>query len=228
MAVDLSKRTALVVGGAHGYGRGAVDALSAAGARVYLADLDLAEAITAATAACADGGAVSALALDPSRAADWDTALSTILEERGVLEVLVYATTAAPAADLYETEPDLWARVMSATCTGFYLGARTVLPAMAAQRHGVVVVIGAQMGACGDHLSDSAGQAALATVVRCVSRQHAAEGVRVCAVNPSWSDDAAARPAVREVGDAVALLCAEDARGLNGVLLEVAGGQRTT
>ncbi|MGI9623553.1 MAG: SDR family oxidoreductase [Acidimicrobiales bacterium] len=80
---DLTGKTAVVTGGGSGVGSALCRRLSDRGALVFVADVDVEGADRVAT----DVGGVP-LTLDVRARADWDSALSTVVEQSGSLDVL--------------------------------------------------------------------------------------------------------------------------------------------
>jgi len=178
----------------------------------------------------------------------WVGAVETILAECGALDILTSSAGVFPRADVHHTTPELWRQVMDTNCTSLYLGARAALPTMLSARRGVIVSIGSVMSRhpSPHMLAYCVSKAALDMLVRCLALQHAADGIRVCGVNPGWLDTEGEREVragesgwrelaqrhiptgrlqtPREIGDAVCFLCSDQAGSITGALLGVDGG----
>jgi NAD(P)-dependent dehydrogenase (short-subunit alcohol dehydrogenase family) len=133
----------LVTAGASGIGRAMAQAFEAAGARVWIADVDAA-ALDAAPAGwgrtqadVADEAAVAALFAGLAR--DW-----------GGLDVLcANAGVAGPTALTEDMPLDGWRRCLSVNLDGAFLCARAAIPAMKAQRSGVITLTSSTAGLYG-------------------------------------------------------------------------------
>ena len=248
MRIDLSGRTALVAGGARGVGRGIVEALAEAGARIFIGDLRHDVAQSTAEELSSEGHQVTALTLDITQPDQWQTAVETMVAETGRLDILTSSAGIFPRADVYTTSPELWHQVQDTNCMGLFLGAQACLPVMAEQRSGVIVGIGSVMSQrpSPQMLAYCVSKAALDMLIRCLALQHAREGVRVNAVNPGWLDTEGEREVragednwqdrahqhiptgrlqtPREIGDAVCFLCSDQAASITGAMLGVDGG----
>jgi len=248
MRIDLAGRTALVAGGARGVGRGIVEALAEAGARIYIGDLRHNIAVQTAEELTADGHQVSALALDVTSEAQWSAAIEAVVAEAGGIDILTSSAGIFPRAGLAETTPNLWHQVLDTNCTSLYFGARAALPHMLAAGRGVIVSIGSVMSEhpSGHMMAYCVSKAALDMLVRCLALEHAKAGIRVCGVNPGWLDTEGEREVragedhwqsrapqhiptgrlqtPREIGDAVCFLCSDQASSITGALLGVDGG----
>src|SRR3954447_22545415 len=112
--LDLTGRRALVTGGARGLGAGMAQALTAAGARVMIADVlkDVGEQ----TAAGLDGGGF--VELDVTDDAAWENAVESTVGELGGLDVVLTIAGVEVTQLLVDTDPDDGPRILDATILG--------------------------------------------------------------------------------------------------------------
>jgi 3alpha(or 20beta)-hydroxysteroid dehydrogenase len=124
--LDLTGRRALVTGGARGLGAGMAQALTAAGARVMIADVlkDVGEQ----TAAGLQGGGF--VELDVTDDAAWETAIAHTVGELGGLDVLVNNAGVEVTQLLVDTDPDDVRRMLDVNVLGTMLGLKHGLRAM--------------------------------------------------------------------------------------------------
>jgi 3alpha(or 20beta)-hydroxysteroid dehydrogenase len=124
--LDLTGRRALVTGGARGLGAGMAQALTAAGARVMIADVlkDVGEQ----TAAGLEGGGF--VELDVTDDAAWETAIAHTVGELGGLDVLVNNAGVEVTQLLVDTDPDDVRRMLDVNVLGTMLGLKHGLRAM--------------------------------------------------------------------------------------------------
>jgi NAD(P)-dependent dehydrogenase (short-subunit alcohol dehydrogenase family) len=179
---------ALVTGGARGIGEAVARRLAARGAHVVVADLDLDAA--QAVAADVDGLAVRC---DVSLTDDNAAAVAAAVERYGGLDVAVLNAGVAGGSDLGDAF-DLvrYRRLMGANLDGVVLGLHAVHAALRAAGGGDVVVT-ASMAALTAVPMDpmyAASKAAVAALVRSVAPVWAADGIRVNAVCPSFTETA--------------------------------------
>ncbi|MFE9123685.1 SDR family NAD(P)-dependent oxidoreductase [Streptomyces sp. NPDC007172] len=232
---------ALITGAGRGIGAAIARRLTDEGARVLVADVDLARA--EATAAELKGAV--ARHCDVSDRASVEAAVAFAVEEFGRLDVLVNnAYSCTPDADRFEDEDDEeWARDLDVTLTGAFRCARAALPHLAASGRGAIVSIGSVNGEqdFGNH-AYSAAKAGLASLTRTLAGHAAPRGVRVNLVHPgtirtpAWEDRqgqlerlAALYPLGRvgepeDIAAAVAFLASSDASWITGTTLRVDGG----
>ncbi|MEP6642589.1 MAG: SDR family NAD(P)-dependent oxidoreductase, partial [Gaiellales bacterium] len=99
---QLDGRRALVTGGARGLGAGMAEALTAAGARVMIADVlkDVGEQ----TAAGLDGAGF--VQLDITSDADWEAAVAHTVDEFGGLDIVVNNAGIEVTSLIVDTDPD--------------------------------------------------------------------------------------------------------------------------
>jgi NAD(P)-dependent dehydrogenase (short-subunit alcohol dehydrogenase family) len=123
---DLAGRRALVTGGARGLGAGMAQALTAAGARVMIADVlkDVGEQ----TAAGLDGGGF--VELDVTDDAAWESAVAHTVSELGGLDVLVNNAGIEITQLIVDTDPDDVRRMLDVNVLGTMLGLKHGLRAM--------------------------------------------------------------------------------------------------
>ncbi|MFE9373813.1 SDR family NAD(P)-dependent oxidoreductase [Streptomyces sp. NPDC006711] len=232
---------ALVTGAGRGIGAAVARRLTAEGAQVLIADVDLAGA--EATAAELKGAV--ARHCDVADRASVEAAAAFAVEEFGRLDILVNNAYSCHAdADRFEDEDDEgWARDLDITLTGAFRCSRAALPHLAASGRGAIVNIGSVNGEqdFGNH-AYSAAKAGLASLTRTLAGDAAARGVRVNLVHPgtirtpAWADRAdqldrlaAAYPLGRvgepeDIAAAVAFLASADASWVTGTTLRVDGG----
>lgn len=137
---DFTGKIALVTGGAGGIGSAIAAELVARGARVAIADIDLARAEEAAAAL---GGKTHAIALrlDVTDPQDWLTARETLERELGPLDILVSNAGVNYTGTLDTIDPEAWLWVYNVNFMGSLHGVRTFLPGMKERgRQGHVVL----------------------------------------------------------------------------------------
>jgi 3-oxoacyl-[acyl-carrier protein] reductase len=246
--MKLENKTAMVTGGASGFGAGIARKFVAEGARVLIADLnaDAAETLAGELGALAlarrvdvsDGDSVAALA---------DAALATF----GRLDILVNnaGVTHLPMAMEEVTEAD-FDRVLAVNVKSVYLTARALVPHFKAHRAGTILNIASTAAVSPrPRLSwYNASKGWLVTATKSMAVELAPFGVRVNALNPVAGETPLLKsfmgedtPEVRarflatiplgrfstpaDIGNAAAFLCSDEASMITGVALEVDGGR---
>ena len=123
---DLAGRCALVTGGARGLGAGMAQALTAAGARVMIADV-LKDVGEQTAAGLAGGGFVE---LDVTDDAAWENAVAHTVSELGGLDIVVNNAGVEVTQLIVDTEPDDVRRMLDVNILGTMLGVKHGLRAM--------------------------------------------------------------------------------------------------
>ena len=138
----LENRTALVTGGASGFGAGIAAKLVADGARVMIADLNA----EAAAAKAAELGGLS-VAADVADDASVAAMAKAALDAFGTLDILVnnagITHLPMPMEDVPEPEFD---RVLAVNAKSVYLTARHLVPAMKARGRGAILNVASTAG----------------------------------------------------------------------------------
>ncbi len=242
----LEGRTAVVTGGGSGFGAGIVRKFAAEGARVMVADIN----IDAATAIAeevdgiaqhvdvADGGSVAAMA---AAAIDRFDRLDILVNNAGITHKPM------PLEDVSEADFD---RVMAVNAKSVYLTARHVVPHMKARGAGAILNIASTAG-----LSPrpglnwyNASKGWMITATKTMAVELAPAGLRVNALCPVAGETPLLAsfmgedtPEMRakflstiplgrfstpkDMGNAAAFLCSDEAGMITGVAMEVDGGR---
>ncbi len=246
--MKLQGKTAIVTGGASGFGEGIVRRFAEEGARVIVADRN-GEAARALAEELGD--ARLGLRVDVANAADVTALVKQTLELTGRLDILVnnagVGHTPQPMEDLSEDEFD---RIFSVNAKAIYLLAREVVPVMKAAGGGAILNIASTGGVSPrPNLTwYNASKGWVITATRAMAVELAASQIRVNALNPVAGETpllktfmGADTPEVRaeflssiplgrfstpaDMGAAAAFLCSDDASMITGVALEVDGGR---
>ncbi|QKJ18528.1 SDR family NAD(P)-dependent oxidoreductase [Microbacterium hominis] len=187
---DHDGRTCLVIGGSSGIGRGACQALAAAGARVAVHGLDLDDAAQVAASIEESGGRAIAVAGDVRDPETSLQAVDTTLATFGSLDSLVVSSGIQRYGDVVETAVEEWDEVFDVNVRGAYLAARAALPAIRSTDSGTVVFVASVQGSASQPrvAAYSASKGALIALVRSMAVDEALHGVRVNSVSPGSID----------------------------------------
>ena len=211
----LSRRVALVTGGAGGIGKATARRLLQDGAAVVLTDLD-APALAAADAELAKEfarDAVRSVVADVTKEAEVVAAVQSACAEYGGLDVVVCCAGLASAAPFEETSLAIWQKNIDVLMTGYFLFAREGYRVMKAQGLGGSIVFVASKNALAASPQAAAyctAKAAELHLARCLALEGGEHGIRVNSVNPDavlrgskiwqgdWRRDRAAAYGVQE------------------------------
>jgi NAD(P)-dependent dehydrogenase (short-subunit alcohol dehydrogenase family) len=183
----LDGRTAFVTGGASGIGLACADALSEAGARIVIADLDPDALDRAVADLAARGRAVEGRVMDVTDRARVDA----VAEAVGPVDVLVNnAGIALSEIAAEEMDDARWLKVLDVNLNGTFWCARAFGRGMLARRRGVIVNIGSMSGLIVNRPQGqahyNASKAAVHQMTRSLAAEWADRGVRVNAVAPTY------------------------------------------
>jgi len=136
----LDGKVALVTGAASGIGRAAAVLFAQEGAKVMIADINLAGAQDTVKMIKDAGGEASCVQVDVSRASDAERMVKATVEAYGKLDVLYNNAgiigDVLPTADLSEEQ---WDRVVDIHLKGAFLGSKYAIPEMLKVGGGVIV-----------------------------------------------------------------------------------------
>jgi 3-oxoacyl-[acyl-carrier protein] reductase len=182
---ELTGQTAIVTGAATGIGEAIARRLSAAGATVVCADIDL---DGAAAVAQSLGGEAFPLRLDITSVESVKAGVADVIARRGQIDILVNnAGIAGRAAPLVEQTDEDWHRTISVNLTGVFYTCRAVISHMQARKYGRIVNVASIAGKEGNPnmVAYSASKAGVIAFTKSLGKEVATEGICVNAVAPA-------------------------------------------
>jgi len=246
--MKLSGKTAIVTGGASGFGAGIVRRFVAEGARVVIADINGDAAMAMADDA---GDAALGLQVDVASADDVVAMVNATTEAWGGIDILVNNAGVGHTPESMESLPEeVFDRIFEVNIKSIYRTAQQVVPIMKANGSGAILNIGSTGGVSPrPNLTwYNASKGWVITATRSMAIELAASGVRVNALNPVAGETPLLKtfmgedtPEIRakflasipigrfstpeDMGAAACFLCSDDASMITGVALEVDGGR---
>lgn len=244
----LEGKSAIVTGGASGFGAGIARRFSREGARVVIADVNGAGAEALAKEL---GDEVLGIETDVTRTADVERLVAAAGRFAGGVDILVNNAGIGHAPVEMESLPEeTFDRIIDVNVKAIYRTARSVVPLMKSAGAGAILNIASTGGVSPrPNLTwYNASKGWVITATRAMAIELAPAGVRVNALNPVAGDTpllqtfmGADTPEVRakflasipigrfstpdDMGAAAAFLCSDDASMITGVALEVDGGR---
>ena len=240
-------QTAVITGGAKGFGAVAARTLHAAGFRVVITDLDQDAAGALASELDLAGETAVTATLDVAKPADFQTVLDKVIDRWGSAEVLVNNAAMTQARPVLEVDPAEFKTVMAVNAGGCFAGCQTFGRHFKERGYGRIVNMASLAGqnggtATGAHYAASKG--AILTLTKVFARDLAPFGVTVNAISPGPMDTPMVHGIVPEdrmegflagipvgqlgrpefVAKMVAMLCAPDAGFTTGACWDVNGG----
>ena len=237
-------KTVIVTGAASGIGLAAARRFLDEGARVVMLDIDEARLKEAAAGLPQDRVLVQAG--DTAEQATAATAVKAAVERFGGLHVLINNAGVATEGDIMQTSEEDFARVMAVNVAGYFHMAKAAMPELVKTR-GAIVMTSSVSGLGGDWntFAYNTSKGAVSNMVRAMALDAGKDGVRINAVNPSFTKtgmtedmlkDAELVEKFRErmplgtpedpegIAAAMAFLASDDARLITGVNLPVDAG----
>jgi NAD(P)-dependent dehydrogenase (short-subunit alcohol dehydrogenase family) len=181
---DLNGKVAVVTGGASGIGKGICRALVAEGARVMVADVDLAKAEATAAELRATGGDVRAHAVDVSLLASVERLAEATLATFGGVDVVCNNAGVYVTGSVRTLTPDDWRWVMSVNLDGVFHGSRVFMPLLLAQGSGHIMNTASLGGLLPSSSAYSASKAAVVSYSEILRADLAPDGVEVSCLCP--------------------------------------------
>ncbi|MEO0937446.1 MAG: SDR family oxidoreductase [Pseudomonadota bacterium] len=244
--MQLEGKTAIVTGGASGFGDGIARAFAAAGARVMVADVN-------GDGAQAVAGEIGGVAqqVDVSDGASVQAMAGAALTAFGHVDILVNnaGITHLPQAMEYVTEED-FDRVFAVNMKSVYLTARALVPHFKSRQTGAILNVASTAGVSPRPRLNwyNASKGWMITATKAMAVELAPEGIRVNAINPVAGETPLLKsfmgedtPEVRakflstiplgrfstpqDMGAAATFLCSDAASMITGVAMEVDGGR---
>ena len=244
----LQGKTAIVTGGASGFGAGIAQAFLREGARVMIADIN-ASGVQEMATAC--GAQAIAQEVDVSNGTSVAAMASAALDTWGHVDILVNnaGVTHLPTP-LEEVSEDDFDRVVAVNMKSVYLTAREFVPAMKERGAGVILNIASTAGVSPRPRLNwyNASKGWMITATKTMAVELAPHGIRVNALNPVAGETPLLKsflgedtPEMRakflstiplgrfstpdDMANAALYLCSDEASMVTGVAMEVDGGR---
>ncbi|PCD77899.1 SDR family oxidoreductase [Pseudothioclava arenosa] len=242
----LKDKTAIITGGASGFGAGIARRFTAEGAQVMVADINAA----AAEALAAEIGGI-ACAVDVASDASVKAMAEAALAAWGRVDILVnnagITHLPQPMEEVSEAEFD---RVLAVNAKSVFLTARHLVPAMKAAGRGAILNVASTAGVSPRPRLNwyNASKGWMITATRAMAVELAPAGIRVNAINPVAGETPLLKsfmgedtPEIRakflstiplgrfstpeDMASAALFLCSDEASMITGVAMEVDGGR---
>jgi len=241
MTMDLADKVAVITGGAGGIGSATANLLSARGAVVVIADINLGNAKKIANALVAKGRQAFAVEVNMMSEESVEGLVAAVKERHGRIDVLVNNAGVISAEPMLDLDVEQWDRVIDINLRGTFLCSKAAMRVMVEQKSGKIVNIASMAGQLGglkvspDYTASKAG---IISLGKAFARYGAAYGINVNNVAPGLietdmtkgrGDDPASVPLGRlgtaeDVAKAVYFLASPLSDYITGTTIDVNGG----
>ena len=243
----LDGKIALVTGAASGIGNAIARVFAEEGARVFLADINVAGVEAASAALVENGHAATPITADVSSGQDVTQLFRTITSAAGKLDVIVNNAGINVRSDFRHMSDADWVKIREVNLDGVIRIARDGFALLQASGRGSLVNIASIMGHKGlrQLVGYSATKGAVAALTRGLAVEYAPYNIRVNTISPGFIETALTsrvlrQPAIRkalvdrtlmgrlgepvEIARAALFLASDDASYVTGAELAVDGG----
>ncbi len=248
---DLTGKNALVTGAASGIGEAVARMLAHAGARVFVADIDLENGIAVADDLVENGFSAEFIELDVAESGSCLSAHRAVRDSDGKLDILVNNAGVGHVGTITETTVADLDRLWAVNVRGMFELTRAFIPGMIERGSGVVINMASIGGivAIRERLAYCTTKFAVVGFTKCLALDHALQGIRANCICPGRVEtpfvkkriseypdpekayremaatQAVGRMAVpEEIAAAVVYLASDEAAFVTGTALEIDGG----
>lgn len=230
-----------------GMGQSHCQLLASQGAWVFVADMDAQGGQATVEGIRKSGGKADFISLNVTKEADWNAAVTHIIERAGRIDVLVNNAGILILKTVQDTTNDEWDRVFDVNVRGVFLGTRAVIPAMTKNGAGNIINISSIYGLVGAPSASAyeASKGAVRMFTKSCAVDLAPFNIRVNSVHPGvietpMTKDLLSTPELRaavlgptllkrpakpvEVSQAVLFLASDESSFVHGTELIVDGG----
>lgn len=224
---DLTNKMALVTGAASGIGEAIAFRMAAAGAIVYVADIDETNGQRVVSDIAHDGGVATFLNLDVTKHGECLNAAETVQAEHGHLDILVNNAGIGHVGTILGANTDDLDRLYAVNVRGMFDLTKAFIPAMIERKYGVIINMSSVGGiaAVSDRIAYCTTKFAVVGFTKCLALDHALDGIRANCLCPGRVETPFVKARLAEYPDpqkAYAEMAATQAIGRMGKPEEIA------
>ena len=182
---DFKKRTAIVTGGAQGFGFDISKRLLESGAKVIIWDND--SKATEKAIKDLDNFNLSSYVVDVSNYEEVDKTVNEITKNSNIDILINNAGITGPTATLWEYDIEMWKKVVEINLMGTFNCCRSIVPNMIKNNYGRIVNVASVAGKDGNANASaySAGKAGAIGLTKSLGKELADKNIAVNAVTPA-------------------------------------------
>jgi 3-oxoacyl-[acyl-carrier protein] reductase len=241
----LENKVAIITGGAAGLGKAGAQLFASEGAQVYIWDLNEEAAAETIKEIEDNGGKASFMKVNTAVMAEVSSAVETIIEKDGKVDVLVNNAGITRDATLLKMTEEQWSQVIDVNLSGVFNCTKCVAPHMIANGFGRIINTSSVVALYGNFGQTNyvATKSGLIGMTKTWSRELGRKGVNVNAVAPGFIatdmvmkmpekvlDAMKAKVPLQrlgkpeEIAKAYLFLASDDSTYVNGTVISVDGG----
>jgi len=188
ISFNFKNRTALVTGGAQGFGLDIAKRFLKSGAKVIIWDIDpemLKKAITVI-----DDPNLSSSIIDVSNFKEVEKCINNITKKSNIDILINNAGITGPTAPLWEYDTDMWKKVVDINLMGTFNCCKLIVPSMIKNNYGRIVNVASVAGKDGNANASaySVGKAGAIGLTKSLGKELADKNIAVNAVTPAGAN----------------------------------------
>ncbi len=182
---DFNNRTALVTGGAQGFGLDIAKRFLSSGAKVIIWDID--PKMTEKAVKDLNNPNLSSYIVDVSNYKEVEECINNITKNSKIDILVNNAGITGPTASLWEYDVDMWKKVVDINLMGTFNCCRTIVPNMIKNNYGRIVNVASVAGKDGNANASaySVGKAGAIGLTKSLGKELADKNIAVNAVTPA-------------------------------------------
>ena len=188
ISFNFKNRTALVTGGAQGFGLDIAKRFLKSGAKVIIWDIDpemLKKAITVI-----DDPNLSSSIIDVSNFKEVEKCINNITKKSNIDILINNAGITGPTAPLWEYDTEMWKKVVNINLMGTFNCCKLIVPSMIKNNYGRIVNVASVAGKDGNANASaySVGKAGVIGLTKSLGKELADKNIAVNAVTPAGAN----------------------------------------
>ena len=185
---DFKDRTAVVTGGAQGFGLDIVKRFLRSGAKVIIWDID--PIMVEKAQKDLDSSNLSSKIVDVSNFEDVDNSVKDLTKNSNIDILVNNAGITGPTATLWEYDIELWKKVVDINLMGTFNCSRAIVPNMIKNNYGRIVNVASVAGKDGNANASaySVGKAGIIGLTKSLGKELADKNIAVNAVTPAGAN----------------------------------------
>ena len=182
---NFKNRTALVTGGAQGFGLDIAKRFLQSGAKVIIWDID--SKMIEKTIKDLDNSNLSSNIIDVSNYKEVENCINNITEKTNIDILINNAGITGPTAPLWEYDVEMWKKVVDINLMGTFNCCKTVVPNMIKNNYGRIVNVASVAGKDGNANASaySVGKAGAIGLTKSLGKELADKNIAVNAITPA-------------------------------------------